>query len=155
MAMARVGLWPGPLVRTPDTVGVIVFPPAFPLAALSNVLVAPELMPGWLATISAWNPLSATVAACREIFGDPGAGGESWPAAHAPLPAVVWPLAVDRGLRAARGAPVPAHGALTGGRRVRDARNPPGVVTPPESAARVPRRAPSRVPQMATPLERR
>jgi hypothetical protein len=49
-------------------------------------------MPGWLGAIAAWNPLSATVAASRALFGNPGWGGESWPAQHALLLAVVWPL---------------------------------------------------------------
>jgi hypothetical protein len=33
-------------------------------------------MPGWLGAISEWNPLSATVAATRELFGNPGWGGD-------------------------------------------------------------------------------
>ena len=51
-------------------------------------------MPGWLGAISEWNPLSATVAATRELFGNPGWGGESWIAQHASLMVLVWPLAI-------------------------------------------------------------
>jgi ABC-2 type transport system permease protein len=54
--------------------------------------VAPATMPGWLGTVVEWNPLSATVSATRELFGNPGWGGESWVAQHALLMAVVWPL---------------------------------------------------------------
>jgi ABC-2 type transport system permease protein len=54
--------------------------------------VAPELMPGWLGTVSEWNPLSATVGATRELFGNPGLGADSWISAHALLMAVVWPV---------------------------------------------------------------
>jgi ABC-type multidrug transport system permease subunit len=86
-----MGIYLGLVVPNPDTVAVIVFPLAFPLTAVSNVFVAPELMPGWLGTVSEWNPLSATVAAARELFGNPGTGGDSWVAQHPLLLAVVWP----------------------------------------------------------------
>jgi hypothetical protein len=49
-------------------------------------------MPRWLGTLAEWNPLSATVAATRELFGNPGWGGGSWAAQHAPAMAVGWPL---------------------------------------------------------------
>ncbi|MEV4823722.1 ABC transporter permease [Micromonospora sp. NPDC049274] len=92
VAITWVGIYLALLVRNPDTVGVIVFPAAFPFTAISNVFVSPELMPAVIGTISQWNPLSATVAAIRELFGNPGLGGDSWPAEHAMLLAVVWPV---------------------------------------------------------------
>ncbi|WP_173069176.1 ABC transporter permease [Phytohabitans houttuyneae] len=91
LALTWVGIFLGLVVPNPDTVSVIVFPLAFPLTALSNVYVAPELMPDWLGTVASWNPLSATVAASRELFGNPGTGGDSWVAQHALLLAFVWP----------------------------------------------------------------
>jgi ABC-2 type transport system permease protein len=91
-AITWVGIYLGLLVRNPDMVGVIVFPAAFPLTAISNTFVAPELMPGWLGTVSEWNPLSATVAAARELFGNPGVGGDSWVAEHALQMAIAWPV---------------------------------------------------------------
>ncbi|WP_209312944.1 ABC transporter permease [Streptomyces lonarensis] len=94
LAVTWTGIWLGLLVPNPDTVGVIVFPLAFPLTALSNVFVAPELMPGWLGAVAEWNPLSATVAAIRELFGNPGFGSDSWAAQHALLLAVAWPVAL-------------------------------------------------------------
>jgi ABC-2 type transport system permease protein len=94
VALTCVGVYLGTVVPNPDTVSLIVFPLAFPLTALSNVFVPPELMPGWLGAVAAWNPLSATVAACRELFGNPGVGGDSWPASHPILLAVLWPLAL-------------------------------------------------------------
>lgn len=42
--------------------------------------------------MSEWNPLSSTVAAARELFGNPGLGGASWAAQHSLLLAVAWPL---------------------------------------------------------------
>lgn len=92
LALTWVGIFFGLIVPNPDTVGVIVFPLAFPLTALSNVFVAPDLMPQWLGAISAWNPLSATVAASRELFGNPGTGGDSWAAQHPLALAIAWPL---------------------------------------------------------------
>jgi len=61
---------------------------------VSNVFVPPELMPSWLGTIAEWNPLSATVAATRELFGNPGFGGDSWIAQNSLLMAIVWPVAL-------------------------------------------------------------
>lgn len=77
-ALTWVGIYLGLVVPNPGTVSVIVFPLAFPLTAVSNVFVAPELMPGWLAAVAQWNPLSATVTATRDLFGNPGLGGGSW-----------------------------------------------------------------------------
>jgi ABC transporter DrrB family efflux protein len=93
-ALTWMGIFLGLVVPNPDSVGVIVFPLAFPLTAISNVFVSPDLMPGWLGAVSAWNPLSATVAAARDLFGNPGIGGDSWPARHPLLLAVLWPVAM-------------------------------------------------------------
>ncbi|MFI7523520.1 ABC transporter permease [Micromonospora globbae] len=92
LAFTWVGILLGLLVPNPDTVSVIVFPLAFPLTALSNVFVAPDLLPDWLGAVAAWNPLSATVAAARELFGNPGIGGDSWAAEHALALGVAWPV---------------------------------------------------------------
>ncbi|WP_442875169.1 ABC transporter permease [Actinoplanes sp. NBC_00393] len=92
LALSWVGMTLGLIAPNPDTVATIVFPLAFPLSAVSNIFVAPELMPGWLGTIAAWNPLSATTTAIRELFGNPGLAGDSWPTEHALLLAVAWPI---------------------------------------------------------------
>ncbi|WP_103501744.1 MULTISPECIES: ABC transporter permease [unclassified Streptomyces] len=94
VAITWVGIWIGLVVPNPDTVGVIIFPLAFPFTAISNVFVAPELMPGWLGAVSEWNPLSATAAAIRELFGNPGVAGDSWAGEHALLLAVAWPVLI-------------------------------------------------------------
>jgi ABC-2 type transport system permease protein len=93
-ALTWMGIFLGLVVPDPEVVPVIVFPLAFPLAAVSNVFVAPDLMPGWLGPVAAWNPLSSTVAAARELFGNPGLGGDSWVTQHPMLLAVLWPLAL-------------------------------------------------------------
>lgn len=94
VAMSWIGIYLGLLLPNPDTVGTVVFPLAFPLTALSSIFVAPELMPGWLGAVAEWNPLSATVAAIRELFGNPGLGSDSWAAENALLLAVAWPVAM-------------------------------------------------------------
>lgn len=66
----------------------------FPLGFLSSAFVSPSTMPSWLGTIAEWNPLSSTVGAIRELFGNPGMGGESWVTQHAVLMAFVWPLVI-------------------------------------------------------------
>ena len=55
----------------------------------------PATMPGWLGAIAEWNPLSATVAAARSLFGNPGWGGDSWAATHAVELALAWPLVLS------------------------------------------------------------
>jgi ABC-2 type transport system permease protein len=91
-ALTWVGVFLGLSVPNPDVVALIVFPLAFPLTAVSNVFVPPEAMPGWLGTIAEWNPLSATVSAARELFGNPAVVGDSWIAQNAVTMAVVWPV---------------------------------------------------------------
>jgi ABC-2 type transport system permease protein len=86
-----VGIFLGLVANSPEAV-VAVQILVWPVLFLSNTFVAPETMPGWLGAISEWNPLSATVAAARELFGNPGWGGESWIAQNSLLMAVVWPL---------------------------------------------------------------
>lgn len=91
-ALTWVGIYLGLVSGNPDTVALIVFPTVFPLTALSNIFVAPELMPRWLGVVSEWNPLSATVAAARDLFGNPGLGGDSWAAENPILLATAWPV---------------------------------------------------------------
>jgi ABC-type multidrug transport system permease subunit len=87
-----IGIWLGLMVGSPEAAGAV-WGLLFPLTMITSAFVAPELMPGWLGTVAEWNPLSSTVTACRELFGNVGAdGGGSWIASHAVLMAVVWPV---------------------------------------------------------------
>ena len=90
-ALLWVGIYLGLLVKSPEAV-VAVQILVWPLGFLSNTFASPATMPGWLGTIVAWNPLSATVAATRELFGNPGWGGGSWIEQQAIPMAVAWPL---------------------------------------------------------------
>ncbi|XVQ15561.1 ABC transporter permease [Spirillospora sp. CA-255316] len=91
-ALIWVGILVGLMIR-PEAAAAA-WAPLFPLTMVANTFVSPEQMPGWMGTLAAWNPLSATVAACRELFGNPGMGGDSWAAQHPVLLAVLWPLAI-------------------------------------------------------------
>jgi ABC-type multidrug transport system permease subunit len=66
----------------------------YPVTMLSSAFVAPDLMPAWLGTIAEWNPLSATVTATRDLFGNPGVEGSGWVAENALAMAVVWPVII-------------------------------------------------------------
>lgn len=63
----------------------------WPLGFLSNLFVAPETMPGWLGALAQWNPVSATAAAARELFGNPTGVTDGVLAEHAVLLALAWP----------------------------------------------------------------
>lgn len=88
-----LGVWLGLVVPGPEQAGSL-FAVAFPVTMISSVFVAPSLMPDWLGTVAAWNPVSATVTAIRELFGNPVASGGSWPEEHALLLSVAWPAAI-------------------------------------------------------------
>jgi ABC-2 type transport system permease protein len=92
-ALLWLGIYLGLVVRGPGATTVIQTL-EFPVGFLANVFVAPSTMPGWLGAVAECNPLSSTVGAVRELFGNPGLGGESWIAQHAVLMALVWPLVI-------------------------------------------------------------
>ncbi|THV26997.1 ABC transporter permease [Glycomyces paridis] len=92
-ALIWVGVWIGLLVKGIEQAGNL-FALAFPFGMVSSVFTPPELMPGWLGAIAAWNPVSATATAIRELFGNPIAAGGSWPEQHALLAALLWPLVI-------------------------------------------------------------
>jgi ABC-2 type transport system permease protein len=85
-----VGIFLG-LYVTPEAAAAA-WAPLFPLTILANTFVSPDQMPGWLGAIAEWNPLSATVTATRQLFGNPGFGGGGWPTENALLLAILWPL---------------------------------------------------------------
>ncbi|GAA3423191.1 ABC transporter permease [Streptosporangium nondiastaticum] len=91
-ALIWVGIYVG-LALTPESASAA-WMPLLPITMLANTFVSPALMPGWMRVIAEWNPLSATVAACRELFGNPGWGGDSWAAQHALWLAIGWPVLI-------------------------------------------------------------
>lgn len=83
-AMTWFGTFIGLVVRTTETAQTLGFVALFPVTFIANTFVPTEGMPPFLRTLSEWNPLSATVAACRQLFGNPGAAytGGAWPLQH-------------------------------------------------------------------------
>jgi ABC transporter DrrB family efflux protein len=84
-AMVWVGTLIGLLVRTPDAVMGVGFTVVFPLTFISNAFVPTVTMPGPLRHFADWNPISAIVAAARELFGNSSgqpAGPHAWPLQH-------------------------------------------------------------------------
>ncbi|WP_199432696.1 ABC transporter permease [Qaidamihabitans albus] len=90
LAMLWMGIYLGLVLRSAESVMALQIL-VWPLGFLSNAFVPPGTMPGWLGTAVEWNPLSATVAATRELFGNPAWAGESWPAQYPLLTALLWP----------------------------------------------------------------
>jgi ABC-2 type transport system permease protein len=93
-AMIWVGIFLGQVV-TQEAAG-LAWAPLFPLTMVANTFVAPSQMPSWLGVIADWNPISATVTATRQLFGNAGAelAGTTWPAQNAMLLAVLWPALI-------------------------------------------------------------
>lgn len=98
-AFLWVGIYLGLLAGRPENAMVVQLL-VWPFGFLSNAFAAPETMPGGLAAVAAWSPLSATVTAARTLFGNPGGGDEravllafAWPAV---LLAIFVPLAIRR-----------------------------------------------------------
>jgi ABC-2 type transport system permease protein len=105
-AMAWIGVLLGLMVKTVEVAQQLGFLVIFPLTFLSNAFVPTETLPGVLQPIAEWNPISALVAATRELFGNPNPfPSDSFPGEHALLLSVLWtagllvvfaPLAVRR-----------------------------------------------------------
>ena len=92
-ALVWVGVYLGLVVRNPEAVAAVQVL-VWPLGFLSNAIAPTATMPGWLGVVAEWNPVSATITATRELFGNPGVAGVSWADQHAVALAVVWPLVI-------------------------------------------------------------
>jgi ABC-2 type transport system permease protein len=82
-AFTWIGALIGLSVRTPEaaTSGGLIW--LFPVTFISNAFVDSSKMTPWLRHIAEWNPFSATVQACRKLFGDPGLSPtDAWPMQH-------------------------------------------------------------------------
>jgi len=91
-AMSWFGTLLGLVVQAPETAQTLVFITIFPITFVANTFVPTQGMPTWLQTIADWNPISATVAACRQLFGNPGAplSNAAWPLQHAVATSLGW-----------------------------------------------------------------
>ncbi|MER5466232.1 MULTISPECIES: ABC transporter permease [unclassified Streptomyces] len=94
-AFSWIGALIGLSVRTPEaaTSGGLIW--LFPVTFISNAFVQSSNLPGWLQPVAEWNPFSATVQACRELFGNPGASpSDAWPMAHPVLASMLWSVLI-------------------------------------------------------------
>lgn len=81
--VAWIGAWVGLHMPNPETANTAGLIWLFPLTFLSNAFVPINSLPGVLQTFAAWNPISAVVLACRELFGNPtGIQPDYWPLQH-------------------------------------------------------------------------
>ena len=78
--VAWIGAWIGLYMPNPETANTAGLVWLFPLTFLSNAFVPINSLPGALQVVAAWNPISALVLACRELFGNPtGIQPDYWP----------------------------------------------------------------------------
>jgi ABC-2 type transport system permease protein len=110
-AMLWVGAFIGLSVGNPQVAASAGLIWLFPVIFLSNAFVPPQTMPTVVRTIAEWNPISAVVAACRDLFGNPNpVASDAWPMQHPIAAAVLWcvlitvvfaPLAINKYKKAA------------------------------------------------------
>jgi ABC transporter DrrB family efflux protein len=93
LAFLWIGIYLGLKAKSPEMANSI-YGLLYPVTMLSNAFIAPELMPAWLGTVAEWNPLSATITATRQLFGNPGEAPSGVLGEHAILLAVLWPLVI-------------------------------------------------------------
>jgi len=78
--VAWIGAWIGLYMPNPETANTAGLVWLFPLTFLSNAFVPINSLPGALQVVAAWNPISALVLSCRELFGNPtGIQPDYWP----------------------------------------------------------------------------
>jgi ABC transporter DrrB family efflux protein len=94
-AFSWIGALIGLTVRTPEaaTSGGLIW--LFPVTFVSNAFVDPSGMTPWLRHVAEWNPFSATVQACRVLFGNPGAvKSNAWPMQHSVWASLIWSVLI-------------------------------------------------------------
>jgi ABC-2 type transport system permease protein len=93
-------LWCGTLIgmiaRAPDAVQGLGFVILFPATFLANTFVPTQGMDRFVRTLANYNPISAVVAALRDLFGNPTAIADNapWVLQHPAVTAIGWSLAL-------------------------------------------------------------
>ncbi|MEU2408463.1 ABC transporter permease [Streptomyces rubiginosohelvolus] len=86
---AAIGL----TAKSPEVLGNVMLMVLLPLTFISNSFVPSEGLPKVLQVVADWNPVSAVVEACRQLFGNIPAGRpepEVWSLQHPVLSAFLW-----------------------------------------------------------------
>jgi len=94
-AFSWIGAVIGLSVRTPEaaTSGGLIW--LFPVTFVSIAFVDSSRMVGWLQPVAEWNPFSATVQACRVLFGNPGVSTSgAWPMQHPVIASIAWSVVI-------------------------------------------------------------
>ncbi|NUT08933.1 MAG: ABC transporter permease [Nonomuraea sp.] len=94
LAMMWVGTYIGLYVKSGAQADAATFGWLFPMTFLANTFVPTEGLPGWLRPLADWNPMSATVAAARALFGNPTSAGSVWPLRHPVTASLLWSVAL-------------------------------------------------------------
>ncbi|YCK36108.1 ABC transporter permease [Actinomadura sp. ATCC 39365] len=94
LAMIWVGTYIGLYVRSGAQADAATFGWLFPMTFLANTFVPTEGLPAWLRPVADWNPMSATVAAARRLFGNPTSAGSVWPLHHPVAASLLWSVAL-------------------------------------------------------------
>ncbi len=95
LATNFVGVCVGMVARNAPMADQIMMPITFPLTFLANTFISVQGLPGWLKPIADWNPLSATVAAMRNLFGNASTitpAHQAWPLQHPEIASIIWCL---------------------------------------------------------------
>ena len=84
-------------IRTVEAVHDIGFVIVFPFTFVADTVVPAAGMPPWLRVVAQWNPMSATEAACRQLFGRTGGARSTttaWPLVHPVVDALIFGLGI-------------------------------------------------------------
>jgi ABC-2 type transport system permease protein len=97
-ALMCVGTFAAMFIRSVEAVQGIGFVIMFPFTFVANTFVPTAGMPPWLRVVARWNPMSATVAACRQLFGNAlgqTAGATAWPLQHPVVAALAFGIGMS------------------------------------------------------------
>jgi ABC-2 type transport system permease protein len=96
LAILWTGTLVGMLVRAPDAVQGLAFVILFPLTFLANTFVPTDGMDKVVRTLANYNPVSALVAALRDLFGNPNtiADNAPWVLHHPIVTSIGWSLGI-------------------------------------------------------------
>ncbi|MGB3329117.1 MAG: ABC transporter permease [Thermomicrobiales bacterium] len=95
VAVNFVGVCIGMMVPNATSADTITMTVTMPLTFLANTFVSPQLLPGWLRPVAEWNPLSATVAATRNLWGNAATvtpAHQAWPLTNPEIASVLFSL---------------------------------------------------------------
>jgi ABC transporter DrrB family efflux protein len=95
-AMIWIGTFIGLAVSNPTVADQATFGWLFPMTFLANTFVPTSGLPSWLRPVADWNPMSATVASMRHLFGNPSpaATHTAWPLHHPVITSLGWSVLI-------------------------------------------------------------